>query len=78
MIDVTVYYTKSCPFCLKVKDFLNKNKISFVEVDLEENKFAINKLREELDEIRLPITKINGEYIVGYNVKKLKELLGLE
>jgi len=78
MINVTVYYTKSCPFCSRVKAFLDKNDISFVGVDLEENKFAVNKLKEDLDEIRLPITKIGDEYILGYDITKLKKSLNLE
>ena len=77
-IGVTVYYTKSCPFCAKIKTFLKENKVSFISVDLEENKFAVNKLKEDLEEIRLPITKIKEEYVVGYNITKLKELLNLE
>ena len=78
MIDVTVYSTKTCPHCGRLKHFLKLHGVSFVEVDLEENKFAANKLMKELEEIRLPVTEIKGEYVLGYNIAKIKELLNLK
>ena len=78
MIDVTVYYTDGCPYCVKIKKFLNDNKISFMDVNLEKDKFAVNKLIEKLGVIRLPIIQIGDKYVTGYNIKKIRELLNLE
>jgi len=78
MIDVTVYYTDGCPYCVKIKKFLNDNKISFMDVNLEKDKFVVNRLTEKLGTIRLPVTQIGEEYVLGYNIRKIRELLKLE
>ncbi len=64
-------------FCQRTKEFLSQKAITFEEKDVSKDPAAL----EELQERRLmttPVTLIDGEVVVGFDQKKLEELLGLE
>jgi glutaredoxin len=60
-----------------LKNFLKQNNIQFDEVNLSENKKAKEELFQKTGQMVVPITKIDEELVVGYNLKKIKELLKL-
>ncbi len=77
MEKIIVYSTQVCPYCIMLKNFLKQNNISFEEVDLTENKKLKEEIFEKTGQMVVPITKIGEEYIIGYNLKKIKEILKL-
>ena len=72
---VKVYSTPTCPYCNMVKDFLKKNNIEFEEIDVSTNHTAAHEMIEKSGQMGVPVTDINGQIIVGYNVPALKEAL---
>ncbi|HHY36600.1 MAG TPA: glutaredoxin family protein [Firmicutes bacterium] len=69
-----VYTTPTCPYCVKVKEFLSQKGVEFVEVDVASDFQA----RQEL--IRkgyrgVPVTVIGEEEIPGFDVAKLEEAI---
>ncbi len=77
-MNVIVYSTSSCPWCVKVKDFLSENNIEFEERNAQENpKYAV-ELQEKSGGLAVPVTDIDGTVIIGFNVPKLKEALKIE
>ena len=77
MTKVTVYSTPFCPWCIKTKEFLKKNKISFKDIDVSSNPKAAKKMVELSGQNGVPVIDIDGEIVVGFNEEKLKELLKL-
>jgi glutaredoxin 3 len=77
---VIVYSTQMCPWCVKAKEWLKENKIKFEDVDLSksENRERAIKLIEKTGNSGVPQIDVDGEIIVGFDVDKLKELLGIE
>lgn len=63
-------------FCDKVKEFLSQNKIEFSERNIAADESAIAEL-EKLGTMTTPVTLIEGELVVGFDVAKLKKLLGV-
>lgn len=78
MAKVTVYSTPTCPFCNKVKQFLKENNIEFEEIDVSSNQEKVQEMIQKSGQRGVPVTEIDGNMVVGYNVAKLKELLELE
>ncbi len=75
MTKVTIYSTPSCPWCIKTKEFLKKNKISFKDVDVSSDAKAAKKMVEISGQNGVPVIDIDGEIVVGFNEEKLKKLL---
>lgn len=61
-------------FCGKVKEFLSQNQISFTERNIAAEEKALADL-EKLGYLTTPVTVIDGEVVVGFDITKLRTLL---
>jgi len=64
-------------FCGKVKEFLSQNKVEFTDRNIKADEAALREL-EKLGYMTTPVTVIDGEVVVGFDVPKLRILLQLE
>ena len=74
---VTVYSTPTCPFCIKVKQFLKDNNIEFEDIDLTTNQSAIEEMVQKSGQMGVPVLDIEGDIIVGFDQEKIKQSLGI-
>jgi glutaredoxin len=63
-------------FCAKVKEFLSQNKIEFTDRNIASDEMALQEL-EKLGYMTTPVTVIDGEVVVGFDLPKLRGLLQL-
>jgi glutaredoxin len=63
-------------FCGKVKEFLSQNKIEFTDRNIAADETALNEL-EKLGYMTTPVTVIDGQVVVGFDVPRLRSLLEL-
>jgi glutaredoxin len=75
MKKVIVYSATHCPWCVKVKDFLRQNNVSFEERDAVQ--YAPEVQRKSGGAV-IPVTDVEGTIVVGFNPLKLKAALGLQ
>lgn len=61
-------------FCHKVQEFLAKKGVAFEARDVSQDKKALNELLE-LGYQTTPVTVIDGEIVLGFDRKRLEELL---
>jgi glutaredoxin-like YruB-family protein len=78
MKRVTVYSTPACTWCTTLKSYLNKNKIRYSDVDISRDPNAARDLQNRTGQTGVPQTEINGEWVVGFDQKKLNELLEIK
>jgi len=74
---VKVFSTSSCPWCRKAKEFLDKNKIAYQDLNVAEDKVARDEMLKLTNQMAVPTIAINDEFIVGYNENALKSKLGI-
>jgi len=75
---VKVYSTSTCYFCIKLREFLKKNKISFEEVDVNSDKKAAMEMIQKSRQTGVPVSDVDGEIITGFDEVRLKKLLKLK
>jgi glutaredoxin len=63
-------------FCNRVKEFLRTQNIAFIDRDITSDESALAEL-EKLGVMTTPVTVVDGDRIVGYDINRLKTLLGL-
>jgi glutaredoxin len=63
-------------FCTKVKEFLSENSIAVTDRNIAADESALQEL-EKLGYMTTPVTIINGDVVVGFDVHKLQSLLQL-
>lgn len=77
---VKVYSLSTCPWCKKVKKFLDEKDVEYevVDVDLaqgDEQKQALEEVEKLTGKRAFPVTVINDEVISGYKEDKIEEAL---
>ena len=75
---VKVYSTPSCAYCVSLKTFLKENEIEFEEIDISQDEKAVEEIIEKTGQLGVPVLEVDGEFVVGFDKKKIIELLDLE
>jgi glutaredoxin-like YruB-family protein len=76
-MNVKIYSTPGCPWCKKAKNFLEKNDISFTDVDVSVDQSKAEEMIKKSGQMATPVIDIEGKIIVGFDEKRLKKVLGL-
>ena len=74
-MDVKVYSTPSCPWCTKVKEYLDGLGISYTPVDVAASRETAMELVKKTKQMGVPVTQIGEKYIVGYNPTEIESSL---
>ncbi|MFH1582478.1 MAG: glutaredoxin domain-containing protein [bacterium] len=74
---VRVFSTPACPYCFTLKEFLKDNKIEFEDIDISSDDAAREEMIEKSGQMVVPVVDINGEFIIGFEKKKISKLLGI-
>ncbi len=64
-------------FCGKVKEFLSQNNIEFTDRNIAADEAALKEL-EKVGYMTTPVTVIDGDVVVGFDISKLRNLLQLD
>lgn len=75
--SVSVYTTPTCPWCIKVKQFLTENKIEFKNIDVSTDQAAAGEMIKKSGQMNVPVLDIDGQIIVGFDKERIKSILGL-
>lgn len=73
--NVTVYSTKTCPWCVKAKEFLKEKGAEFKDVDVGADQSAANEMVEKSGQMGVPVIDIDGKIIVGFDKEELEKAL---
>jgi len=76
MPDVRVYSTSQCQYCRLLKAFLDKNGVKYRNIDVGEDIESAKEMVELTGQYAVPVTVVDDEIIVGYDVRRLNELFG--
>ena len=73
---VKVYSFEACPWCTKVKNYLNARGVEYEVRDVELSDEAAAELEKISGDNVVPVTTIDGKnFVVGFDRRKLDELL---
>jgi len=75
-MSVKVYSTPTCPFCTMAKNYLKQNEISYEDIDVSKDRDQAMDMIRKSGQRGVPVIDYEGEIIVGFDKKKLSELIG--
>ena len=75
--SVKIYSTPTCPWCIRIKQFLKDNNIVFEDLDVSANHPAAEEMIKKSGQMGVPVLDIEGEIIVGFDKDKIRTALGL-
>ncbi len=75
MSDIKVYSTPTCPWCVKLKDYLKSKDVDFENIDVSADREAAMEMVKKTGQMGVPVAKIGDVYIVGFDQVRIDEEL---
>lgn len=72
---IKVYSTTWCPWCVKIKKYLDTKGQNYEEVNVADEKEARDEVYEISGQRSVPVTDINGTIIVGFDREAIDNAL---
>ncbi|SUY47970.1 glutaredoxin [Clostridium putrefaciens] len=73
MKNVVIYTSDTCSFCVVAKEYFKENNISYEEKNVKEP--ANRKELMAMGIMSVPVIKIDGETVIGFNQSEVEALL---
>ena len=78
MEKIKVYSTPACPYCVTLKTFLKEHNIGFEDIDVSQDKKALDEMVKKSGQMGVPVIDIDGEVIIGFDKEKISKALGIK
>ena len=72
--NVTVFSSPGCVICARVKDYLARRGVDYVERDVIDDPGAMDELNE-LGLMTTPVTLVGDRPVIGFDEQKLADAL---
>jgi len=72
---VKVYSTSTCPYCIRVKSYLDSQSVSYENIDVSTDKDGLEEMVRISGQMGVPLIVVDGQMIVGFDKERLQELL---
>ena len=74
-MQITIYTTPSCPYCLLAKKYFASKKIKFEEIDVASDPKRAQEMIEISGQMGVPVILIKDKVISGFDQAELNELI---
>lgn len=73
-----LFTTPTCPYCFALKKFLEEKGVEVEVIDVASDLVAQQEMIDKTKQATVPVMEIDGEYIVGFDRKRITKLLNIE
>ena len=74
---VTVFSTPTCMYCNMLKAYLDDKGVEYTAVDVSTDQEQARYIAEKTGQLGVPVTEIDGQFIIGFDQPQIAELLNL-
>ena len=74
---IIVFSTPSCPWCVRVKQYLQSKKVIFKDVNIATDQIAAAEMARKSGQQGVPQLWIDGRVVVGFDQNKINQYLNL-
>ena len=78
MAKVRVFSAQVCPYCVALKQFLKEHDVEFEEVDVSQDRNALEEMIRKSGQMGVPVVEVNNQIVVGFDREKISKLLNLK
>lgn len=78
MNKIRLFTTPICPYCFALKRFLEEKGFEFEVIDVSADLVSQKEMIEKTKQATVPVLDIDGEFVVGFDRKRICELLNIE
>lgn len=74
-MDIKVYSTPTCPWCVLAKKYFSDKNIPFENIDVSTDQAKAEEMVKISGQMGVPVIKIGNEVIVGFDQTRVESLL---
>ena len=74
-MNIKIYSTPTCPWCVLAKKYFNDKKIAFDDFNVGEDQEKAEEMVELSGQMGVPVIVIGDEVIVGFDKDKIERAL---
>ena len=75
---ITLYVTQTCPYCVRAKQFLEANQITFDYIDVSQNQGKAREMIKKSGQMGVPVIDIDGKIIVGFDKSAIEKEIEIQ
>lgn len=75
---IILYSTPTCIFCHKAREFFKEHNIEYTNKDVSIDEQALQDMIKKSGQMGVPVIDIDGQIIIGFDKKKISELLNIK
>jgi glutaredoxin-like YruB-family protein len=75
MEEIGVYTTPTCPWCNKVKAYLNDKGVNYLEFNIATDSQAAQRIIEITGQRSVPVITKGDRYVVGFDPDRLESMI---
>jgi glutaredoxin-like YruB-family protein len=75
-MNVTLYFTPTCPYCRMAKEYLAKKNIPYTGMNVAESRDNAQEMIKKSGQMGVPVIDVDGKIIVGFDEKELNKAFG--
>lgn len=75
MVDVKIYTTPTCPYCVKAKDYFTKRGIKYTEYNVAQDREALQEMIKLSGGRSVPVIAAGDEVLIGFDQARLDKIL---
>ena len=76
-VEIKIYTTPSCAYCHMAKEYFKSKGLDYKEYDVMRDFQKRQEMIQETGQMGVPVIKINGQIVIGFNKSKINELIGI-
>jgi glutaredoxin 3 len=74
---VLVYSTPTCPYCVRLKQYLTEKNVVFENYDVGADQAKAEEMIQKSGQMGVPVIDIDGKIIIGFDKTEIQQALGL-
>jgi glutaredoxin 3 len=73
MTEIEVFTTPTCPYCTKIKEWLDENGYDYTEHNVAEDKEQAKKMIKKTGQRGVPQTFIGEKAVIGFQPEEIEK-----
>ena len=74
-MEVKVFTATGCPYCQKMKAYLDEKGIKYSDINIEKNQSAVEQIISLSGQMGVPVAVIDDKVIVGFDKEAIDNAL---
>ncbi|MBM3206044.1 MAG: NrdH-redoxin [Candidatus Staskawiczbacteria bacterium] len=75
---VIIYSTPTCVYCHSLMEYLKSKNIEYKDIDVSKDEKELEKMVAISGQMGVPVIDIDGNVVIGFDKKRVDELLNLK